>query len=224
MIGAVIFDMDGLLVDSERLYLHFLPEALKRFGLPFREEVADRTRGVTNEEGGPIVEEIYSDYPGTDGYAVLSTLQKIVDDYSFEHGVPAKDGAVELLNFLGGRQVPRALASSSGMDIICNNLDHLHLTKAFNVLVSGRDPSIKNSKPAPDIFLAAAIQLGIDPQNTLVLEDSYAGVEAGAAGNFKTIMIPDLSPVTDEMRHLAYGIYPSLNDVTDLLEMTDMDI
>lgn len=76
MIGAVIFDMDGLLVDSERLYLHFLPEALKRFGLPFREEVADRTRGVTNEEGGPIVEEIYSDYPGTDGYAVLSTLQK----------------------------------------------------------------------------------------------------------------------------------------------------
>ena len=138
-------------------------------------------------------------------------------------GVPAKPGLFELMNYLGGWHIPCAVASSSPLELIHLHLGHLGLEGAYQAIVSGRDSGIAHSKPAPDIFLEAARQLGVEPERTLVLEDSYSGVKAGAAGHFITIMVPDLSPVTDEMRGTASYICQDLAEVADLLDQGFID-
>lgn len=218
MIEGAIFDMDGLMIDSERVWLAQWPKAAEAFGLPFRQELADRTRGTTLDEGARIAEEIYQDMGPIDGHALLSLLQKLAYESFWTEPVPAKPGLFELLNYLGGWHIPCAVASSSELSLIEHQIGNLGLAPAFQTLVSGRDPGIRHSKPEPDIFLEAARRLGCAPEHTLVLEDSYAGVKAGAKGGFITVMVPDLSPATDEMRHLASCICQDLGEVADLLD------
>ena len=114
--------------------------------------------------------------------------------------VPKKPGLDELLAWLDANHIPMAVASSSRVHVIEGNLNNWGLTHYFKALVSGQQ--VKHSKPDPEIFLLAAEKLGTDPAHTLVLEDSYNGVRAGAAGGFVTVMVPDLLPADDEMRGL----------------------
>ncbi len=218
MIDAAIFDMDGLMVDSERIWLAQWPSTAEAFGLPFRPEAADRIRGTARKEGIKVVEEVYRDFMPFDADALLQLLHDKAYAAMWEHPADAKPGLYELMNYLAGWHIPRAVASSSSLDLIRHNMAHLHLDDAFQELVSTKDDHIPHSKPAPDIFLETAHRLGSDPSRTLVLEDSYSGVTAGAAGGFITVMVPDLSPVTDEMRHLASFICQDLSEVADLLD------
>ena len=111
-----------------------------------------------------------------------------------------------------------AVASSSPMTIIEGHLDHWQLGHYFKAVISGEH--LARSKPAPDIFLLAAEKLGTAPAETLVLEDSYNGVRAGAAGGFVTVMVPDLSPATDEMRRLYTCECTSLHEAVSYTHLT----
>ena len=126
----------------------------------------------------------------------------------------------ELLAWLDANHIPMAVASSSRVHVIEGNLNNWGLTHYFKALVSGQQ--VKHSKPDPEIFLLAAEKLGTDPAHTLVLEDSYNGVRAGAAGGFVTVMVPDLLPADDEMRGLYTMECTSLNEVLAKLKTGEL--
>ena len=129
---------------------------------------------------------------------------------------PKKPGLDEILAWLEQRHIPMVVASSSRMASIRHHLDGWGLTHYFKAVISGEQ--FISSKPDPEIFLLTAEKLGVEPARCLVLEDSYNGVRAGAAGGFVTVMVPDLSPATDEMRRIYTCECASLHEVCRKLE------
>ena len=151
--------------------------------------------------------------------AIIDSLHRVADE-EFQKPVPKKPGLDELLAWLDANHIPMAVASSSRVHVIEGNLNNWGLTPYFKALVSGQQ--VKHSKPDPEIFLLAAEKLGTDPAHTLVLEDSYNGVRAGADGGFVTVMVPDLLPADDEMRGLYTMECTSLNEVLAKLKTGEL--
>ena len=193
MINGVIFDMDGLMFDTERMWATFWEPALAALGLEYKEGLAEAERGTAGETSRNIVRQFYGE--DCDANAIIDSLHRVADE-EFRKPVPKKPGLDELLAWLDANHIPMAVASSSRVHVIEGNLNNWGLTHYFKALVSGQQ--VKHSKPDPEIFLLAAEKLGTDPARTLVLEDSYNGVRAGAAGGFVTVMVPDLLPADDE--------------------------
>ena len=213
MIDGVIFDMDGLMFDTERMWASFWEPALARLGLSYKEGLDAAARGTAGENLRNVVRSFYG--PDCDAQAIVESLHQVADE-AFRKPVPKKPGLDELLAWLDARHIPMAVASSSRLATIRTNLDHWGLAHYFQALVSGQQ--VARSKPDPEIFLLAAQKLGTAPAHTLVLEDSFNGVRAGAAGGFVTVMVPDLLPADAEMRSLYTAECRSLHEVRQLLE------
>ncbi len=212
MFDAVLFDMDGLMFDTETIWRASWGPTLIALNLPLDARVPEAVRGTTAGEFAAAVRRVLG--PDVDIDQIWDVWQTIANTV-FKHGVAKKPGLDEIVDFLKERDVPIAVASSSTVDQIRLNLENTGLLDRFDAMVSGLE--VAHAKPEPDVFLRAAEILGADPARTLVLEDSYNGVRAGHAGGFITIMVPDLSEPTDEMRELADRICPSLLEVRDLL-------
>ena len=180
MINGVIFDMDGTMFDTERMWATFWDPALKALGLPYKEGLAEAARGTAGETTRNVVRSFYG--PDCDADGIVESLHRVADEVFLSAPVPKKPGLDELLAWLDANHIPMAVASSSRVHVIEGNLNNWGLTHYFKALVSGQQ--VKHSKPDPEIFLLAAEKLGTDPAHTLVLEDSYNGVRAGAAGGF----------------------------------------
>lgn len=213
MIKGVIFDMDGTMFDTERMWATFWKPALDALGLPYKEGLAEAERGTAGETSRQIVRSFYGE--DCDAEAVIASLHRVADD-AFASPVPKKPGLDELLNWLEERSIPMAVASSSRRYIIDRNLANWGMEHFFSAIISGQQ--VTHSKPDPEIFLLAAEQLGVSPADCLVLEDSYNGVRAGAAGGFVTVMVPDLAAPDEEMRSLYTMECPSLTDVLHKLQ------
>ena len=212
MIKGVIFDMDGTMFDTERMWATFWKPALAALGLPYKEGLAEAERGTAGETSLRIVREFYG--PDCDAQAIMDSLHREADR-AFAKPVPKKPGLDELLAWLDERGIPMAVASSSRRVGILRNLDNWQMTHYFKAIVSGQD--VTCSKPDPEIFYRAAEALGVAPADCLVLEDSANGVRAGAAGGFVTVMIPDLTPADDELRSLYTMECQSLDEVREKL-------
>jgi beta-phosphoglucomutase-like phosphatase (HAD superfamily) len=233
MINGVIFDMDGLMFDTERMWATFWEPALAALGLEYKEGLAEAERGTAGETSRNIVRQFYGE--DCDANAIIDSLHRVADE-EFQKPVPKKPGLDELLAWLDANHIPMAVASSSRVHVIEGNLNNWGLTHYFKALVSGQQ--VKHSKPDPEIFLLAAEKLfaqrgyhavtirqiaeeaGVPL--ALVLEDSYNGVRAGAAGGFVTVMVPDLLPADDEMRGLYTMECTSLNEVLDKLKTGEL--
>ena len=213
MINGVIFDMDGLMFDTERMWATFWEPALAALGLEYKEGLAEAERGTAGETSRNIVRQFYGE--DCDANAIIDSLHRVADE-EFQKPVPKKPGLDELLAWLDANHIPMAVASSSRMASIRHHLDGWGLTHYFKVIVSGEQFSA--SKPDPEIFLRAAEALGTARDRTLVLEDSYNGVRAGAAGGFVTVMVPDMAPANDEMRRLYTAECRDLYEVLDGLQ------
>ena len=213
MIDGVIFDMDGLMFDSERVWGTLWEPAFSRFGLAVPKGLPDAMRGITGDAALATIRAHAGD--GVDASAIFEAFYEIAEE-RFSQGAEKKPGLDELLAYLAQAGLPLAVASSSPQAIVRANLERAGVRPYFAEVVHGRE--VAHSKPAPDIFLEAARRLGTKPAHTLVLEDSPAGVRAGAAGGFKTVMVPDTLPPTDELRALATCVCRDLNEVRELLE------
>ena len=214
MIDGVIFDMDGTMFDTERMWATFWEPALAALGLPYREGLAEAARGTAGVTTRNVVRQFYG--PDCDAEAIVDSLHQVADEVFFSAPVPKKPGLDALLAWLKARHIPMAVASSSREAMIRHNLDVWGLTQDFTAIVSGQH--VAHSKPDPEIFLLTAQKLGVKPARCLVLEDSYNGVRAGAAGGFVTVMVPDLVPADDEMKRLYTMECASLEEVLEKLK------
>ena len=203
MRGA-IFDMDGLLIDSERLWQQEFRAIAAERGLTLPENFPNEICGTGgNQARAVLARHFHTDDPG----AVLRECSARVHALE-EDGVPLKPGVRVILEGLRGAGYRIAVASSSPMDMIRRNLRMNGVEAFFDVLTSGRE--VANGKPAPDIFLLAAERLGVPPEECWVFEDSLSGTEAGARALCRVVMIPDLVPPDDAARQRCWGVFPDL--------------
>ena len=210
-VQAVVFDMDGLLFDTERLYEKAFISAAAELGHVASHDVFRLLIGAPWATGRRILLEQYGADFGVDeltGVWMRHFRQLIEVD------LPLKAGALELLALLDDLALPRAIATSSSHKTVQHHLALHKLAERFHAVVAEGDYA--KGKPAPDPFLMAAAKLGVDPASCLALEDSFHGVRAAHAAGMMTVMVPDLLQPTDEIRALC-RVVSTLNDVCDLI-------
>lgn len=211
-ITAVIFDMDGVIFDTERVYLESCVEAAAELNLGDIRELCISCIGITAEMTKNRFRQVITNEELCNRFWELS---KFITREKLSHGMPIKEGAENLLSMLYKRNIPIALASSTTTRTVTAELTSVDLLRYFTIIVGG--DMVNNSKPDPEIFLKAADMLGAEPEKCLVLEDSKNGIRAAKAAGMKAIMIPDLIPPDDEMKEKADLTADSLNDVISYL-------
>ena len=214
MIKGVISDMDGVMLDSEKLYVRFWCEAAQSHGYPMKKEHALGIRSMAR----PFAIQKLQGWFGEDfDYdKVRDTRVKIMDEYISAHGIEAKRGAKALLQWLKANNIKTALATATAVDRATLYLDRVGLLEYFDVIASAR--MVKRGKPEPDIYLFAAEQLGLDPKDCLALEDSQNGVRSAAAAGCKTVLVPDLDNPENELSHLLYATACDLKEVIAIIQ------
>lgn len=198
--------------DTERSWMHAWEPALAEFGLEVPEGLPASTRGTTGENFNIVVRRFLGQDVDADGIRDALSRHAYADIHAH---IEKKPGLDELLAYLGEEGVPCAVATSSTRDETLNNLRRAGVEQYFDAIVAG--DQITRSKPDPEVFLTAASLLGSEPARTLVLEDSRQGLQAGRAGGFITVMVPDLTPADAETDALVDACCPSLLEVRDLL-------
>lgn len=208
---GAIFDMDGLLFDTERMYRDSWKQSAQQFGLVHN---PDFPRTVCGSSGAHMREIILQYYPQVDAKAFADDCILRVER-ELETHVPEKNGVRDILQYFKQHGVRVAVASSSKRATVLHNLKQADILSYFDAIVSG--DQVTHGKPAPDIFLLAAQQIGCEPENCYVFEDGTNGILAGAAAGCTTIMIPDLTPPNAQLEQLCAGIYPSLSDAMNAI-------
>jgi HAD superfamily hydrolase (TIGR01509 family) len=209
---AVIFDLDGLILDSERPIRDAVIEVVAALGFEMPEAFYATLIGVPGPECDLMVREYFGAGFPFDAYFENSNA-KIAE--ALAGGIALKSGVREILQHLETRATPLALATSSSRRYVERQLHANNLAPFFKA-VATRD-EVKRGKPHPDLFLKAAADLGAAPDRCLVLEDSHNGVRAAHAAGCVPIMVPDLLLATDEMREMCFLIAADLHEVRLLL-------
>ena len=205
-VAAVVFDMDGLLFDTERLHARAALAAAREVGCPLEMDVFLKLLGTT--EARRILTDHYgASYPFDALRVAWGNHMKVLLDSDLR----PKLGALELLDLLDDLGVPRAIATSSSHATVEDHLARLDLVGRFHHVVAQGDYA--NGKPAPDPFLRAAERLQVDPCHCLALEDSFNGIRSASSAGMMTVMVPDLIQPTVEIRDLCAAVAASLLEV-----------
>lgn len=211
--NAVVFDMDGVIFDSERAVMQCWKEVASRHNIPDIEKAILACTGTTMVRTREIMLDLYgADFP-YDEYARESSA---IFHSRYDGGrLPMKPGVKELLTFLKERGKKIALASSTRQQVVTDELRDAGIIEYFDRIICG--DMVSRSKPAPDIFLKACEELNVSPSDSYAIEDSYNGIRAAHAGGLHPIMVPDLLPADEEMQSLAEIVLPSLTSVMEYL-------
>lgn len=219
MIKGIIFDMDGLMFDTETMYIEMVPKLAARAGIALPEEEMQRIIGCDKT----MLNGIEKDYPGITEVICRDYQGKRMEHfYSFfpEKGQADKKGLKEIVDWLNENDIPYAIASSSARQNIVEMCSHSAADLKPKAIISSLDGL--PSKPNPAVFLAAAKAMNLKPEECLVLEDSKFGIQAAKAGGFPSVWIPDRLKPDEEMCQSIQMEMPSLLDVKSYL-MTAMD-
>ena len=210
---AVIFDMDGLLMDSEVVGLTVMHECglLQGYDIP-----VDMVRETIGSNKQSASDYYHSFFPALDTDRLFLDFKDAMCALAKQGKIPLKKGASALLEAIKSKNIPMAVASSSGQATIAAYLDSVGVTAYFDALITGNGLP---SKPAPDIFLKAAAALNAAPEKCLVLEDSINGIKAGRAAGMTVAMIPDVFPFTDDLASFVDHVLPDLSAVIPLLAL-----
>ena len=210
---AIVFDMDGVLIDSERLVLKAWQHVGGELGLPDLSEIFHKALGTTHAHTATLFAEAFGE--DFDYIGFRDRVRSYFYDVLTVNGAPLKTGVKELLEWLKAEGWSIGLASSTREVGVRLNMERTGLIGYFDVLVGG--DMLKVSKPAPDIYLMACEKLGADPKTAYAVEDSYNGIRSAHAAGMHALMVPDMAPPTDEMRSLACAVLPDLLAVRDWL-------
>jgi HAD superfamily hydrolase (TIGR01509 family) len=210
-VAAVIFDMDGLLLDSERLAHAAFVDTCDHFGVGDQTALFMQCVGINQELGKHVLRE------GLRGKADDLAFGRVWNskcvEYMSDAVIPLKSGAAELMQDLKGAGVPTAVATSTPSSRATHMLRNSGILQEFNVVVAG--DQVQRSKPLPDIYLRAAGLLGVRPERCLALEDSENGVRSALAAGMTVIQVPDLVEPSDALRELGHTVMGTLHDVRE---------
>ena len=186
--SAVIFDMDGLMLDTERPFIPLWAQAAKTLGYDIPVEVIHRMVGVNNEGARAVMLDEYGpDFPYDE---IREKLRALLNDDIEKNGIQHKKGLLCLLDFLSAAKIPLAVATSTRRARAVEMLDRAGVLNRFSVIVAGDE--VATGKPAPDIFLLAAEKLGATPSTCVGFEDSTAGLKALHAAGIRSVFIKDI--------------------------------
>ena len=213
LIKAVIFDMDGLMFDTERLNKDKMEEVLRLYGYKIHDEIFYKTIGISKYSA---INEFISFYGSNFPYEeIFRKRRSIINDYIEKNGVPIKYGLVELINYLKDNKIKIIVATSSYRKLANYLLSKANIINDVNFLVCGDD--INKSKPAPDIFLKALDISNTKSYDAVVLEDSAMGIIAANRANIKAIAIPDIFPIKEEIKRICFREFTNLKSVKEFL-------
>ena len=213
-IRGVLFDMDGVVLDTEKLYCRFWREAAQALGYPMTVEQALGLRSLNSQAGQAKLESYFG--PGVSREAMKEKRVELMDAYVSVHGVEPKPGIHELLDGLQARGIRTAITTSSPMDRVKRYLEPLGLLERFDCLCSGHD--VPRGKPEPDIYLHGAASIDLEPRECLAIEDSHAGVLSASRAGCMTILIPDLDEPEEQTLSPLFACCEGLPDVLGILD------
>ncbi len=215
-IQAVIFDLDGLLIDSEPIYRSAWQSAAADLGYELSHDLYLSLIGLCDRDAEDALIQVFgSEFPLA-RFRVLWPVRW--RDQVDRSGIPIKPGLWDFLKVIEKHRLPVAVATSSDTKQVHMSLSAAGLHRRFSCIVTG--DQLPKGKPAPDIFLEAAGRLGVLPHHCLVLEDSEAGVLAAKAAGMTVLMIPDLKQPSPQTAALAHGVFTSLKEAAQFVERT----
>ncbi|MEM7017546.1 MAG: HAD family phosphatase [Pseudomonadota bacterium] len=211
---AVIFDMDGLLLDSERIVKECWERASSEVGYSIPDSLFRQLIGRNSPDSRKLIlDAVGHDFPLEE---VGARCLEYEEDYLQEHGMPVKPGAVELIEWLIDQDIDLSVATSTRRKKALARLEMANLLPHFKFICAG--DQVAKGKPAPDLFWLAAERMRILPNSCLVLEDAGPGVHGAYAAGMTPLLVPDLVTPDEETRKLAWGVFDSLHDVLAKLE------
>lgn len=213
-INVVIFDMDGLMFDTEAVCFKAMKAVLADHGYTMTKEIYTKLVGSNGEYVRQVLKQTYGDdYPAE----MLSRLtgQKMMADID-ENGLPIKPGLYELIAYLKSKNIKMYLASSTKRARVCHYLEMAHLTDTFDGMICGDE--VTRTKPDPQIFEIALQKSGETSDHALILEDSHNGIIAASRAHIPVLCIPDMKYHDKSIMDLCVAVKETLNDVIDYLE------
>lgn len=214
MIKAVIFDMDGLIFDTEKLLVKYWCQAANEFGFPMEREHALGIRSLARKFAIPHLQGIFGEE--FDYVKIRTRRMELMSAHLSENGLETKAGIHELLDYLKAHNIPAAIATATDYERTKDYLTRAGLFERFDKIVCAT--MVESGKPKPDIYIYAAQQLGFEPSECLALEDSPNGVRSASSAGCITVMVPDLTEPDEEISGLIYAKATSLSDVTKIVD------
>jgi HAD superfamily hydrolase (TIGR01509 family) len=211
-IEAVLFDMDGLLIDSEAVYIEAMQAAARSLDRDMPLAFCHSMIGIPARECNVMIQDLYGAGFGLEEFR---TVYSINVKQLMAVRIPVKPGVAELLDFLDERGLPRAIATSAGRATVEHHLGRAGLLDRFQALATRDD--VVHAKPHPDVFLEAARRLGVAPERCVAFEDSNPGLTAAHAAGTMAIMVPDILQPTPEVRAKCLTVLPDLHAALRLL-------
>ena len=214
MIKAIIFDMDGLMIDSERVTFECYQERLKDMNLTMDEEFYKTLLGKPIKGIYQRFYDVYgNDFPIEN---VIQDVHQLMAERFETEGVPVKKGLVELLHYLKDNNYKTIVATSSNRDRVDKILAQAKITEFFDDSICGDE--VTKGKPNPEVFLKSCQKLGVNVEEAIVLEDSEAGIQASYDANIKVICIPDMKYPEKQYEEKTFKILKDLTEVTAYLK------
>ena len=213
MICAVIFDMDGVLIDTEKHYNAAWCQAATEAGFPFTREHALLLRSCEAKEGEKLMQGIFG--PSFDYYAIRERRRELVRERLAQYGLEKKPGVEETLRFLRAKGIKTAVATATALDITKSHLTTIGVCDLFDSIVSAKN--VAHGKPEPDVYLYACEQIGERPQDCMAVEDSPNGILAAYRAGLRTVMVPDLTQPDEEIKDMLYACVPTLTDLKQFI-------
>ena len=210
-IKGAVFDMDGLMFDTEKLLVRFWKESARSYGYNMTDENVFEIRSLSRKYSIPLLKGIFGeDFPFNE---VRSRRVDLMNKYIDTYGFDVKKGLFELLDFLKENNYLIAVATATDRERAECYLEKTGVRKYFNAVICG--DMVRNGKPEPDIYLTATAELELSPEECIAFEDSPNGIKSAYSAGCQVIMIPDLTPPDDVIKPMLSGVYESLDKAVD---------